>query len=160
MKVEDILGFQEFGLVTVEIEDLLSDAVILMAQKDIGSVVVVNDHEELTGMLTFREVLKILAKRQLENREGETPTMSKISVKEVMNSNPTQTNPEMDIDDLRRLMNECGERYLPCVENKKVLGVVSFHDVARAMLKAQNFENKLLKAYIQDWPGGENSEEK
>ena len=160
MKVEDILGFQEFGLVTVKIEDRLSDAVILMAQKDIGSVVVVNDHEELTGMLTFREVLKILAKRQVENREGETPTMSKILVKEVMNSNPTQTNPEMDIDDLRSLMNECGERYLPCVEKNKVLGVVSFHDVARAMLKAQNFENKLLKAYIQDWPGGQNSEEK
>ena len=56
MKVEDILGFQEFGLVTVKVEDRLSDAVILMAQKDIGSVVVLNDREELTGMLTFREV--------------------------------------------------------------------------------------------------------
>ncbi len=160
MKVEDILGFQEFGLVTVRVNNLLSDAVILMADKDIGSVVVVDDHGKLTGMLTFREVIKILAKRQLENRTGETPTMSKISVAEVMNPNPTRTNSEMDIDELRRTMNECGERYLPCVDDGNVKGVVSFHDVARAMLKAQDFENKLLKAYIQDWPGGENNEEK
>ena len=56
-------------------------------------------------------------------------------------------------------MNDCGERYLPCVENDMVLGVVSFHDVARAMLKVQDFENKMLKAYIQDWPESDGSSE-
>ena len=66
----------------------------------------------------------------------------------------------MQIDALRRLMNDCGERYLPCVEGNKVLGVVSFHDVARAMLRASDFENKMLKAYIQDWPEDSSSEEK
>ena len=86
--------------------------------------------------------------------------MSLITVSEVMNSNPTTTSLNMEIDELRRLMNDCGERYLPCVEKKKVLGVVSFHDVARAMLTAQDFENKMLKAYIQDWPESEENKEK
>jgi CBS domain-containing protein len=160
MKVEDILGLQEFGLITVKPKDLLSNAVVLMADKDIGSVVVVDDLNELVGMLTFREVLKILAQRQTENRSGKTPTMSEITVDEVMNSNPTRTSSGMGIDELRRIMNKCGERYLPCVDQKIVKGVVSFHDVARAMLEEQDFENRMLKAYIQDWPEGQNTNEK
>ena len=78
--------------------------------------------------------------------------MSEIKVSEVMNATPTVTNKEMLIDVLKGLMNNCGERYLPCVENNKVVGVVSFHDVARATLRETDFENKMLKAYIQDWP--------
>ena len=49
-------------------------------------------------------------------------------------------------------MNACGERYLPVIDADTLLGVVSFHDVARAVLEAQSFENKMLKAYIRDWP--------
>ena len=160
MKVSNILDLQKNVLVTLPPTSLLSDAVILMAEKDIGSVVIVEKENALVGMLTFREVLRVLAKRQIENRSGETPTMSEIKVKEVMNSQPTVTDKDMQIDALRRLMNECGERYLPCVEGNTVLGVVSFHDVARAMLRASDFENKMLKAYIQDWPEDEPSEDK
>ncbi len=160
MRVADILELQKFEPVILDPSGSLSDAVILMAEKDIGSVVIVNKDLELLGMLTFREVMRVLAKRQIENRSGNTPTMSLITVSEVMNSNPTTTSLNMEIDELRRLMNDCGERYLPCVEKKKVLGVVSFHDVARAMLTAQDFENKMLKAYIQDWPESEENKEK
>jgi len=160
MRVADILELQKFEPVILDPSGSLSDAVILMAEKDIGSVVIVNKDLELLGMLTFREVIRVLAKRQIENRSGKTPTMSLITVSEVMNSNPTTTSLNMEIDELRRLMNDCGERYLPCIEKKKVLGVVSFHDVARAMLTAQDFENKMLKAYIQDWPESEESKEK
>ena len=160
MKVSNILDLQKNSLVTLPPNSLLSEAVILMAEKDIGSMVVVKQDNELVGMLTFREVIKVLAKRQLENRSGKTPTMSEIKVNEVMNSDPTVTDKDMQIDALRRLMNDCGERYLPCVEGTKVLGVVSFHDVARAMLRASDFENKMLKAYIQDWPDEVSSEGK
>ena len=159
MKVSDILALQKFEPVTLLSEALLSEAVVLMSEKDIGSVVIINNENKLVGMLTFREVIRILAKRQIENRSGKTPTMSLITVDEVMNDKPTTTEKNMEINALRRLMNDCGERYLPCVENGMVLGVVSFHDVARAMLKVQDFENKMLKAYIQDWPESDGSSE-
>tara|TARA_Y100001954_G_C15591348_1_gene493363 strand:- start:24 stop:509 length:486 start_codon:yes stop_codon:yes gene_type:complete len=160
MKVSNILDLQKNSLVTLPPKSLLSDAVILMSEKDIGSVVIVERGDELVGILTFREVIQVLAKRQIENRSGKTPTMSEIMVDEVMKRDPTVTDKDMQIDALRRLMNDCGERYLPCVEGNKVLGVVSFHDVARAMLRASDFENKMLKAYIQDWPEDSSSEEK
>ena len=158
MKVSDILDLQKHDLIKLPPTSLLSEAVILMAKEDIGSIVITDSEGCLKGMLTFREVIRVLAKRQEENRSGKTPTMSEIKVSEVMNSTPTVTNKEMLIDVLKGLMNNCGERYLPCVENNKVVGVVSFHDVARAMLKETDFENKMLKSYIQDWP--EDSPEK
>jgi CBS domain-containing protein len=160
MRVADILELQKFEPVILNPTGSLSDAVILMSEKDIGSIIIVNEDFELVGMLTFREVLRVLAKRQIEKRSGSTPTMSLIKISEVMNKNPTTTSLNMEIDELRRLMNDCGERYLPCIEKNKILGVVSFHDVARAMLTAQDFENKMLKAYIQDWPESESKEEK
>ena len=110
MKVSNILDLQKNVLVTLPPTSLLSDAVILMAEKDIGSVVIVDKENDLVGMLTFREVLRVLAKRQIENRSGDTPTMSEIKVNEVMNSQPTVTDKDMQIDALRRLMNQCGER--------------------------------------------------
>jgi CBS domain-containing protein len=56
------------------------------------------------------------------------------------------------VDELRKLMVDSHERYLPVMDGKMLMGVVSFHDVARAVLEMQSFENQMLKAYIRDWP--------
>jgi CBS domain-containing protein len=106
----------------------------------------------LAGMLTFREVIRILAKRQSENRIGPTPPISSFTIAEVMNPQPTIVNPDMDVDTLRKLMVDSHERYLPVMEGELLMGVISFHDVAKAVLDKQSFENKMLKAYIRDWP--------
>ncbi|MEY4083375.1 MAG: hypothetical protein RL483_744 [Pseudomonadota bacterium] len=151
MKVSEILKVKGSTLFTVGPDTLLSDAVVTMAEHDIGSVVVMKEGQ-LVGMLTFREVLRVLAARQKEHRIGPTPTMSEIRVSEVMNASPTLAAPDMTVDELRRVMNDCGERYLPVLDQQTLMGVVSFHDVARAVLEAQGFENKMLKAYIRDWP--------
>lgn len=151
MKVEEILRVKGNILFTVGPESLLSDAVITLDEEDIGSLVVMSEGK-LVGMLTFREVNRVMAKRLKENLAGPTPTMAQIKVKEVMNAQPTIVNPEMTVDELRKVMNDCGERYLPVVSGQTLLGVVSFHDVARAVLEAQSFENRMLKAYIRDWP--------
>ena len=42
--------------------------------------------------------------------------------------------------------------HLPVMEGDTLLGVISFHDVARACLNAADFENRLLKRYIKHWP--------
>jgi CBS domain-containing protein len=43
-------------------------------------------------------------------------------------------------------------RYVPVMHDGMLMGVISFYDVAKAVVDAQNFENKMLKAYIRDWP--------
>ena len=49
-------------------------------------------------------------------------------------------------------MLENHQRYQPVMEGGMLLGVISFHDVAKAVLEEQSFENRMLKAYIRDWP--------
>ncbi|MFZ9407413.1 MAG: CBS domain-containing protein [Burkholderiaceae bacterium] len=151
MKVSEILKVKGSALYTVSPETMLSEAVIVMAEHDIGSLVVMS-RGQLAGMLTFREVLRVLARRQQEHRTGPTPPVAEIVVREVMNASPTVATPEMAVNDLRRLMLEHHQRYIPVMEDSILMGVISFHDVAKAVLEAQSFENRLLKAYIRDWP--------
>ena len=41
---------------------------------------------------------------------------------------------------------------MPVLDRKTLMGVVSFYDVAKAVVDSQDFENRMLKAYIRDWP--------
>ena len=151
MKVSKILEVKGKTLFTMGPQESLATAVMVMSENDIGSIVVMSNGK-LAGMLTFREVIRILAKRQAENRVGPTPPVSSFTISEVMNPTPTVASPDMDVDQLRKLMVDSHERYLPVMDGDVLMGVVSFHDVAKAVLEMQSFENKMLKAYIRDWP--------
>jgi CBS domain-containing protein len=151
MLVKEILRIKGNTLYTVTPATMLSEAVITMADHDIGSVLVM-EGGKLAGMLTFREVINVLAKRQQEHRTGPTPTMSEIKVGDVMDGEPGRANPEMEVDQLRSLMLERHQRYVPVMEGETLLGVISFHDVAKAVLEEQAFENRMLKGYIKNWP--------
>lgn len=156
MKVKEVLRVKGSTLFTVTPDMLLSDCVVTMAEHDVGSLVVM-DKGQLAGIITFREVIRILAKRQKEQRVGPTPPVSEIYVHEVMNSTPALASPDMEIEALQKLMLENHQRYLPVMDGHVLCGVISFHDVAKAVLAAQEFENKLLKGYIRDWPAEESS---
>lgn len=151
MEVNEVLKVKGSRLFTVRPETPLSEAVIMMANNDIGSAIVMVE-DKLAGMLTFREVLVILAKRQTERRVGPTPPIAEILVLEAMDRDPPTATPDMDVDELRRMMVDSHTRYVPVMEGDNVVGIVSFHDVAKAVLEERNLENKLLKAYIKDWP--------
>lgn len=151
MKVKEVLTVKGNTLYTVSPQTPLSEGVVIMADNDIGSLVVM-DKGALAGMLTFREVIRILAKRQSEDRSGPTPPVSEFTIGEVMNTNPFVVSPDIEVDELRAAMIENRQRYLPVMDQSTLMGVISFHDVARAVLSEQDFENKMLKAYIRDWP--------
>jgi len=146
MKVSDILRVKGNTLYTAQPDQPLADAVGFMAEKDLGSLVVMAKGG-VTGMLTFREVIqKIVA------NGGQ---VGAASVGEAMDAQPLTCTPETEIDDVRRMMLESHCRYMPVIDGSMLMGVISFYDVAKAVVDAQNFENKMLKAYIRDWPEGE-----
>ena len=154
MKVKEVLKVKGGRLFTATPDMLLSDAVVTMAEQDIGSLVVLQQGK-LVGMLTFREVLTVMARRQKERRVGPTPPIAEIKVAEALQSDPVTTDVDMEIDELRRIMLEHHARYVPVMDGDTMLGVISFHDVARAVLEEKTFENRMLKAYIKDWPAEE-----
>jgi len=143
MKVSEILQVKGSILYTISPDQPLADAANTMAEKDIGSLVVM-EFGELAGMLTFREVLRAVG------RAGST--WGDVAVSQVMKPDPMRTTPETQIAQLRREMLEKHQRYIPVMDGDTLLGVLSFHDVAKAILEEQGFENKMLKSYIQDWP--------
>jgi CBS domain-containing protein len=61
-------------------------------------------------------------------------------------------NPHMNLMELRRLMVQHHTRYIPIVDGEAMLGIISFHDVARAVYEEQSFENRMLKGYVKNLP--------
>lgn len=151
MKVLDVLKSKERSPLTVTSDTLLSQCVITMADEDVGSLVV-SDDNRVVGLLTFREVILVLAQRQKELRSGPTPPVDELKVRDVMNATPICTTPDVELNDLRGLMINHHQRYIPVLEKQSLIGVLSFHDVARSVFAEQENENKLLKHYIGDWP--------
>ncbi|HCY14979.1 MAG: hypothetical protein A2Z93_03095 [Curvibacter sp. GWA2_64_110] len=143
MKVSDILRVKGNTLYTVTPDEPLARATEVMAEKDIGSLVVM-DHGDLVGMLTFREVIQ-----QAVKNGGSIGTTL---VRTAMDDAPLTCTMETDMDEVRRMMLDRHARYMPVMDKKMLMGVISFYDVAKAVVDAQNFENKMLKAYIRDWP--------
>ena len=143
MQVSEILKVKGNALFTITPEGKLTEAVSIMAQHNMGSLVVI-DKGRMVGMLTFGEVLAALDKG--------LGALGDARVRDNMERDPVIASPAMEVNDLRRTMIDSGARYLPVMDRDKLLGVISFRDVAKAVLEEQDFENKMLKGYIKNWP--------
>jgi len=143
MIIRDILNMKGGRIFSIAPDGRVADAVKLMVEQDIGSLVVL-DGERMAGMLTFREVLIGL------NAGG--GNLADLRVKSLMVADPVCGSPEDSIEQLREVMTQNHVRYLPVREGEKLLGVISFHDVAKSVIKETSFENRLLKRYIKNWP--------
>ena len=150
MKVSDILRVKGGTLYTVSPDEMLTRAIETMAEFDIGSLAVM-DNGELAGMLTFREIL-ITSARNGGSVAGKT-------VGKVMDTKPATCTPDTELEQVRPMMLERHTRYMPVMDGRMLMGVISFYDVAKAIVDNQNFENKMLKAYIREWPAQEVDEQ-
>ena len=148
MLVSEILAIKGKVLFTVSSNRTLSEAVAVMTEQDVGSLVVF-DKGRMVGLLTFREVLVATQKAGAD--------WQALPVAEAMLKDPVVAGVNMQMDELRRLMVENHQRYLPVMDDTTLMGVVSFHDVAKAVLEEQSFENRMLKNYIRNWPAEEDA---
>ena len=151
MKVSDILRVKGSTLYTVAPDEPLARAIDIMAEKDIGSLVVM-EHGDLVGMLTFREVIQCIV--------ANAHVVGTTVVRTAMDDHPLTCTTETELDEIRRMMLERHARYMPVMESNTLMGVISFYDVAKAVVDSQDFENRMLKAYIRDWPVEETEEAK
>ena len=143
MQVREILRVKGNRLLSIDPAGRATDAVATMAKENLGSLVVL-EQDRVVGMLTFHELLRAIA-----SRGG---TLNDVKVADIMVKNPVTATPDMEVNDLRRTMIASGARYLPVLHDGRLIGVISFRDVAKAVLEEQDFENKMLKGYIKNWP--------
>jgi CBS domain-containing protein len=143
MLVSEILRIKGTALYTTRPDTLVLEAVKVMAEHDVGSLVVM-DRGRMAGLITFAEVLKALV--------AHNGVLEGLAISAVYDPEPPTAEPDLDVMDLRRVMLERHARYVPVMDGTTLAGVVSFHDVAKAVYEEQSFENRMLKSYIKDWP--------
>ena len=143
MLIRDILTLKGGTIHTIDAHGRLTAAVELMVRHDVGSLVVMQD-SRMVGMLTFREVLKAV--------NAGSGSLADLQARDVMVRDPICGSPGDTIDDLRELMTRHHVRYLPVKDGERVVGVVSFHDVAKAVIMETRMENRLLRRYIESEP--------
>jgi CBS domain-containing protein len=140
MLIRDILNVKGGAIHTIHASQPLSAAIALMVGLDIGSLVVVEE-AGMAGLLTFREVLRAL--------DAPQASLSRTMVREIMDPDPVCGRLSETIDDLRQIMTDRHIRYLPVKEGDKLVGIISFHDVAKAVILETGMENRLLRRYIE-----------
>ena len=145
MIIRDILNLKGSTIFSIAPDGRVADAVATMVQNDIGSLVVLeSEGGQMIGMLTFREVLKGL--------DAQRGNLGDLPVREVMVNDPLVCGLDDTSESVRDLMTQHHVRYVPVMDGGQLLGVISFHDIAKAAIKEASFENRLLKRYIKNWP--------
>lgn len=143
MIVRDILTVKGGDIYSTTPSESLGHAVRLMVENDIGSLVV-KEGDTMVGLITERDVLRELVRHGCN--------LTTLLVSDLMITEPIIAGLDDTVDYVRGVMTEHRISHMPVLQDDRLLGIISFHDVAKACLREASFENLLLKRYIKHWP--------
>jgi CBS domain-containing protein len=136
--VRDILRHKP-DVYVVGADDTVFTALRLMAEKNIGAVLVM-DGNDLAGIFSERDYARRGVLRGHPSRET--------AVRTIMTTDVVSISPSVTVDDCMALMTERRIRHLPVVDNDRVVGIVSIGDVVRAVVDEQRFTIRSLEHYV------------
>jgi CBS domain-containing protein len=139
MTVKHLLEQRGLKVWTIDPEATVLHAVAKMAEKDIGSLVVM-DGEQLVGIITERHY-----SRNVFLKGKTSPTTL---VKEIMERDVIHVRPEQSVELCMALMTDKRVRHLPVLEGKKVIGIISIGDLLKSIISKQKFVIDELERYI------------
>lgn len=138
-KVHNILRIKGNAVWSVPSSATALDAVKLMAEKNIGGVLVIDDGT-LVGIFTERDFANKIGCFEKSPQE--------IKLSEVMTPNPITVTPDNSINDCMALMTDRHIRHLPVMEDGKLVGVISIGDVVKDLIEELQFMVTQLEKYI------------
>jgi CBS domain-containing protein len=138
-KVSSIIARKGGSAVTVSPDSTIMEALQIMAEKNIGSVVVMQDDQYL-GIMTERDYSR---KVILKGKHSETTKVS-----EIMSTDLPAVNPADSIEHCMELMTTRNIRYMPVFENNKLSGIISMSDVVKETILSQKETISHLESYI------------
>jgi CBS domain-containing protein len=139
--VQQLLESKRYSVVSVEPTTTVLGALQVMADKEIGAVIVIDDGH-LVGIFSERDYARKVVLQGKASKD--TP------VREIMTETVVCVRPEQTIEDCMGLMTDKRIRHLPVLEHKKVIGVISIGDVVKEMLSEKEFLIKQLESYIHN----------
>lgn len=138
--VKHLLDAKGRSLVSISPGDSVFDAIKLMADRSIGSLVVMDEHGELVGIVTERDYAR---KVIIKGRSSRDTTVSDIMTTDVMTAGNDDT-----VNACMELMTEKKVRHLPVVEDGRVTAMISIGDLVQAIIADQREEIEQLEHYI------------
>ena len=139
--VQQLLESKRHSLISVVPSATVLEALKVMAEKEIGAVVVLEDGH-LVGIFSERDYARKVVLQGKASKD--TP------VREIMTDQVVCVRPEQTIEDCMGLMTDKRIRHLPVLEHKKVIGLISIGDVVKEMLSEKEFVIKQLESYIHN----------
>ena len=137
--VQHLLDSKRHGVASVAPDTSVLDALKVMAEKEIGAVLVL-DGDALAGIFSERDYARKVVLQGKASKD--TP------VREIMTEKVVCVHPEQTIEDCMGLMTDKRVRHLPVMQGRKVIGVISIGDVVKEMLVEKEFVIKQLESYI------------
>lgn len=146
MKISDILKEKGTEVATVKAEDTIREAVRILVEKNIGSLLVLDQKGDIAGIITERDILKECHKRVRSFEDKK--------VKEAMTKELIAASPQDDLDYAENIMIQNRVRHLPIMSGKKLEGIISIGDLVNVLRGECKVENRYLKDYISGrYPG-------
>ncbi len=137
--VKHLLDRKGRHIISVKPDDSVLDAIQLMAEKGIGSVVVMQE-EEMLGIMSERDYAR---KVIIKGKSSEKTPVSEIMTSDVFTTSSSQT-----VNDCMNMMTEKKIRHLPVMEDNSVIGMISIGDLVEAIISDQQEEIEQLEHYI------------
>lgn len=150
MNLGHVLKNKNATVLSIEPDDLLTEAVARMMANRVGSLVVL-DNGKLLSIVTERDVMWAV--------NSHDANVKSVRVRDVMAKQLVTCETSDTLDQAMNMMinNALGHRirHLPVMENGEFIGLISIGDIVQALLTETKFENNLLKHYIKNWPESE-----
>ncbi|HEX7040765.1 MAG TPA: CBS domain-containing protein [Trueperaceae bacterium] len=138
--VRQLLQDKGTAVYTISPDDTVFRALEVMAQHDVGALVVVDGSHGVVGMFSERDYARKVILHGHASRE--------LKVSAIMSGQVVKVTPEQTVADCMRLMTERRVRHLPVVEDGRLAGLVSIGDVVKAVMSEQEFLIEQLQAYV------------
>jgi len=142
--INEILNQKGSAVWTVTPEMMVFDAIQMMADKNIGSLLV-TDGQNLVGIITERDYTRKVALKGKSSKQ--TP------VREIISGQIIHVQPDNTVEDCMRLMTEHRIRHLPVLDEGRIVGVISIGDLVNWIISAQSHTINQLQTYISGYPG-------
>ena len=141
MRISDVLGTKGDAVVTTSPDTTVRDLVALLAEHNIGAVIVSAQDKPVAGIVSERDVVRGL----VEGVEVLDAPISQIMTTEVQTADPHES-----VHDLMRLMSEHRVRHVPVVVDGALHGIVSIGDVVKSRIGELEFERDQLSSYVSN----------
>lgn len=139
IRMKDILVHKGNHVWSIGMDSTVFEALALMAEKDIGALLVMEDGK-VKGLFSERDYAR---KVILKGRASQQTNIS-----EVMTNRVICTSPDHSAEECMALMTEKRVRHLPVVDNNKMVGLISIGDIVKAIISDQQFTIEVLEKYI------------